>query len=231
MRIYLIRHGDPDYANDCLTETGHVEAAALGEYMAQVGLDQLYNSPLGRARQTAAHVAAATGIESVTLDWTRELPYMPVVEEGVSYWDIHGHLVRQPEYLADPRQWDVIAKFAEVPLDDIFRTVVEKSDGFLASLGYERQNGVYAVRQPNTWKVAVVCHAAFGLLWLSHLLAIPLPLMWAGFHLHPTSITTILFDERTSGIATPRCIGMGETPHLHQKQIPLSLKGIRGNYW
>lgn len=231
MRLYIIRHGDPDYTTDTLTAAGQIEAAALGEYMAQVGLDRLYCSPLGRARQTAAPITAHTGLEANILEWTRELPYMPVVEEGVSYWDIHGHLVRQPEYLADPRQWEAVAKFAEVPLDEIFQDVVGKSDEFLALLGYERRNGIYVVRQANTWKVAVVCHAAFGLLWLSHLLAIPLPLMWAGFHLHPTSITTILFDERTPGLAAPRCIGLGETPHLYQKQIPLSLKGIRGNYW
>ncbi|MFZ6028457.1 MAG: histidine phosphatase family protein [Chloroflexota bacterium] len=231
MRLYIIRHGDPDYANDCLTETGQVEAAALGEYMATIGLDRLYCSPLGRARQTAAPIAAETGLEARVLEWTRELPYLPVVEDRLSYWDIHGHLIRHPEYLTDPRQWNVIAPFAAVPLDKMFHSVVEKSDEFLASLGYERQNGVYAVHQSNTWKVAVVCHGAFGLLWLAHLLAIPLPLMWAGFYLHPTSITTVLFDERTPGVATPRCIGLGETPHLHQKRIPLSRMGIHGNYW
>lgn len=36
MRILLIRHGDPDYVRDTLTEKGHREAALLGE-MAQIG--------------------------------------------------------------------------------------------------------------------------------------------------------------------------------------------------
>ena len=31
MRILFIRHGDPDYANDTLTEKGHREAALLAE--------------------------------------------------------------------------------------------------------------------------------------------------------------------------------------------------------
>ena len=28
MKIYFIRHGDPDYKNDCLTELGRKQAAA-----------------------------------------------------------------------------------------------------------------------------------------------------------------------------------------------------------
>ena len=31
MRILIIRHGDPDYANDTLTEKGHREAKLLAE--------------------------------------------------------------------------------------------------------------------------------------------------------------------------------------------------------
>ncbi|WP_249923448.1 hypothetical protein [Paenibacillus odorifer] len=39
MQIFLIRHGDPDYSIDGLTEFGHQEAAALGKRMASIGLD------------------------------------------------------------------------------------------------------------------------------------------------------------------------------------------------
>ena len=31
MRILFVRHGDPDYVNDTLTEKGHREAACLAE--------------------------------------------------------------------------------------------------------------------------------------------------------------------------------------------------------
>ena len=31
MRILIIRHGDPDYENDTLTEKGHREASLLAE--------------------------------------------------------------------------------------------------------------------------------------------------------------------------------------------------------
>ena len=33
MRIIFVRHGEPDYANDCLTEKGVRETQLLGEYL------------------------------------------------------------------------------------------------------------------------------------------------------------------------------------------------------
>ena len=33
MRLLIIRHGDPDYEKDCLTEKGKKEAALLAEYL------------------------------------------------------------------------------------------------------------------------------------------------------------------------------------------------------
>ena len=34
MRIYIIRHADPDYDNDTLTSVGHRKAVALAEKLA-----------------------------------------------------------------------------------------------------------------------------------------------------------------------------------------------------
>ena len=49
MRILMIRHGDPDYVNDTLTEKGWREAAILSERIAKMKVDEFYVSPLGRA--------------------------------------------------------------------------------------------------------------------------------------------------------------------------------------
>ena len=53
MRILIVRHGDPDYENDTLTELGWKEARALSERMKNVKANECYVSPLGRARDTA----------------------------------------------------------------------------------------------------------------------------------------------------------------------------------
>ena len=54
MRILLIRHGDPDYVNDTLTEKGRREAALLAKRAVSMNMGECYKSPLGRAKDTAA---------------------------------------------------------------------------------------------------------------------------------------------------------------------------------
>ena len=41
MRILIIRHGDPDYAHDTLTEKGHRETKLLAEKLAKEKIDYL----------------------------------------------------------------------------------------------------------------------------------------------------------------------------------------------
>ena len=35
MRIVFVRHGEPDYAHDCLTERGRIQAQAAAERIAE----------------------------------------------------------------------------------------------------------------------------------------------------------------------------------------------------
>ena len=52
MRIIFIRHGDPDYVNDSLTEKGVREAELLAKRVAKwENITQFYCSPLGRAKK------------------------------------------------------------------------------------------------------------------------------------------------------------------------------------
>ena len=52
MKLLLIRHGEPDYAHDCLTETGVREAEALAERIAPMDIDEYHVSTMGRALRT-----------------------------------------------------------------------------------------------------------------------------------------------------------------------------------
>ena len=57
MLLYLVRHGIPNYATDSLTPDGALQAEAVGKRLAATGIDEIYSSPLGRARQTAEPTA------------------------------------------------------------------------------------------------------------------------------------------------------------------------------
>lgn len=231
MRLYIIRHGDPDYENDCLTPSGLVEAKALAKYLAYVKIDKLYCSPLGRARKTADIVSEKVKRKAIVLEWLRELPYRPLKDSGLPAWDLPGNRLRNQSYLKNLTKWGQIPEMKESKLEPLIRSMQKNSDQFLSKLGYQRKKEEYRILQRSEDQIAVVCHAGMGLAWLSHLLAIPLPLMWAGFFLHTTSVSTILFDERKPGIACPRCLELGGIPHLYHHRLPPSKKGIIKNYY
>ena len=83
MRLYIIRHGDPDYKNDSLTSRGKAEAQALAKYLPRLHLTHLYTSPLGRAKSTCAPCAERLGLPVEELPWVRELTGVYYEIEGI----------------------------------------------------------------------------------------------------------------------------------------------------
>ena len=76
MRLILVRHGDPDYDKDCLTELGHRQADIVAQRLLEEGIEEIYSSPMGRARQTAQPFAEASGIGKINiLDFMKEIRY------------------------------------------------------------------------------------------------------------------------------------------------------------
>ena len=74
MRLLFIRHGDPDYANDTLTEKGWREVELLAERAESLDMGACYVSPLGRAQDTAAPSLKRTGKTAQTVGWLEEFP-------------------------------------------------------------------------------------------------------------------------------------------------------------
>ena len=62
MLLYLIRHGEPDYVTDTLTEEGWKQARLVSDRLIESGLDEIHSSPMGRARQTAQPTAEKLGL-------------------------------------------------------------------------------------------------------------------------------------------------------------------------
>ena len=74
-RLVLLRHGQTawnlaeraqGHADLSLDETGHAQAAAAAPHLAALQPARLWSSDLARARETAAYVADATGLEVET---------------------------------------------------------------------------------------------------------------------------------------------------------------------
>jgi len=81
-RILLARHGETDWNREgrwqghldrSLNDLGREQARALGAHLARIGVDALYSSDLARARETAAAVELATGLEATIEPELREV--------------------------------------------------------------------------------------------------------------------------------------------------------------
>lgn len=73
MRIIFVRHGYPNYVNDCLTELGHKHAAAAAERLKDEGIEQIFSSTCGRAYETAEYIAKKYNLPIVKCDFMREI--------------------------------------------------------------------------------------------------------------------------------------------------------------
>ena len=92
-----------------------------------------------------------------------------------------------------------------------------------------QEEGRYRILEPNERKIAVFCHMGFGLAWLAHLLEMPLPLLWAGFWLAPSSVTTILMETRSEQWAVPR-LSLGDVSPLRRQTVG-QRQGIIANFY
>ena len=72
MKLYFVRHGDPDYSIDSLTEKGWREVEYLSERMVKIPAVAYFCSPMGRAKDTARPTLEKLGRTAVECEWLRE---------------------------------------------------------------------------------------------------------------------------------------------------------------
>jgi probable phosphoglycerate mutase len=221
MHLYLIRHADPDYARDTLTPQGFKEARALARRMAGVGLAHLYSSPLPRALLTAQAVAHLARVPIVQEDWLVEPAYLSVVQNGDTYkmWDVFGEAVRSREAPPTQETWNRVPPFDAPEVNEMWRGFRRHADELFARHGYVRQGCRYRVQQGNRDRVAIVAHNGTVLLFLAHLLELPLSLVWCGFYAWPASVTVFLFEEHSPAWAAPRALHVADISHLHAAKL------------
>jgi probable phosphoglycerate mutase len=82
MRLIIIRHCEPDYEHNTLTDKGWIEASSLTKRLLNEKIDYVYVSPLGRAKDTAKEYLEKTNHSYEILDWLKEFPYTLIDEEA-----------------------------------------------------------------------------------------------------------------------------------------------------
>ena len=222
MRLLIIRHGDPDYANDTLTEKGRKEASLLAEKLKKEKINYIYSSPLGRAKDTCMYAAKALDMENQVLiePLFREFNcdkavVLPNGTERHLIWDLLPEYWTKQEAFYDSGKWKTHPDLSHGEVVKYYDSVVKRLDEILEKHGYKREGGYYKTEKGNTDTVAIFCHFGLEMILLSHLCNIsPIPLLHH-FVALTTSVTTLYTEERREGIATFRCCGFGDISHLY----------------
>ncbi|MBR3806089.1 MAG: histidine phosphatase family protein [Clostridia bacterium] len=223
MKLIIIRHGDPDYEHDSLTEAGFIEAELLSEKIKKMDVTAFYCSPLGRAQETSKPTLRKMGREAETLDWLREFPPQIKGKEGAEElsccWDwLPTAWTVIPEFF-DKDKWMNVPVYKEAGVPEAYKYVCDGLDTLLEKHGYVRDGLVYRAERPNEDTVVLFCHFGLECVLLSHVLNIsPVPL-WHGSCAAPTSVTTLVTEERREGVAYFRMGSFGDTSHLYVKDV------------
>ncbi|WP_242829593.1 histidine phosphatase family protein [Butyrivibrio sp. MB2005] len=192
MRLLFFRHGDPDYEIDGLTDKGKREAELLAKRICAMNIDDIYVSPLGRAKATSEYSIKELQKEAVTCDWLREFPALfdaneaddetrrafpnelRIDSETGKYhkrivWDVMpSYYGRHPE-LFDVNAWRDSEFVKHTDMIEAHDHVVSEFDKLLSKYGYERSGSIYKVRENNEKVLAFFYHFGITSVLLSHL--------------------------------------------------------------
>ena len=226
MLLYIVRHGDPIYETDTLTERGRQQAEAVSKRMQRAGINQIYSSPMGRARETAAPTCKLLNLPCRIEEWAHEIgderltPYPDGKLKSIT--NLQNTVYRRDGNINLPYEDTYMCTgICETRMREAVAFIEQNGRDFLHRLGYQEENGVYRILRPNEDRVALFCHAALTRAWLSTLLHIPLHMMWSSFSLTHTGITVLEFRNNPDGFTAPQCLCFSDTSHLYAEGLDL----------
>ncbi len=222
MKLIFIRHGDPDYSIDSLTEKGKVEAELVGERLKNLPCDAVFCSPLGRAKDTMKPYLEKTGKGFKIYDWLQEFAYdevkfvSPETNNKKFIWDFKPEFLdRYPDFF-DKDKWKELEFIKNSNVPKATKAVFDGFDNLLKEFGYERQGTYYKVTKENHKTLMFFCHFGVEALILSHLFNCSPSVVSHNFIALPTSVTTLITEERNKGEAYFRCQQFGDISHLYK---------------
>ena len=146
MKIIFIRHGEPNYEIDSLTEKGWREAELLSKRTAKWNVTDFYCSPLGRAKDTASFTLKNADREAKILPWLREFD-APVIDPETGKrripWDFLPDVLDANRDLYDNHLWTKNPIMQTGNMDENYRFVTDGLDTLLAHYGYVRDGYRY----------------------------------------------------------------------------------------
>lgn len=218
MKLLIVRHAEPDYSIDSLTEKGWREAELLSGRIAAMDVKSFYMSPLGRAKDTASVTLKKMNRTAEILPWLREFQ-APIPDEKTGQeripWDWLPAVWTKVNEFYDKNLWHTIPVMQAGHVIEEAKRVYAGLDEILKTHGYERDGEIYRAVRPNRDTVVLFCHFGVQCVMLGHLLGISPMVLWHGFCAAPSSVTTLNTEERREGAACFRMAAFGDTSHLY----------------
>lgn len=233
MKLIFIRHGDPDYVHDALTEKGKREAELLAGRVPELKADYYYLSPLGRAQETAEaclrRFENRDELKVETLPWLREFsprvikPDRPE-RDGVC-WDWMPEDWTAFDGFYDYDRWTKHPAFEEARVGEEAAVVYEGFEKLLNKHGYYSEGRYFRAERPNGDTLVFFCHFGVTMLLLSYLFKFSPMVLWQNTISTTTSVTTVVTEERRPGKASFRMTSFSDASHLTAGGEPVSFSG------
>lgn len=214
MKIIFVRHGHPNYKDDCLTELGHPQAEAAAERLKDEKIDKIFSSSCGRAYETACHIAARHNLDVTQFDFMREIRWgIKDTEDYVHPWTLADSWVEKGKDIMNPH-WQKDPEYKGVTLAGDYNKLSKEFDNWLAGLGFEREGQYYRATKENNDTVMMVSHAGASTVALSHIFNIPFLYACRTIGCDYTAITIVNFASKEGELTAPRFELVNDARHI-----------------
>ena len=237
MRILIIRHAEPYYPTDSLTEKGTREAELLSKKLVNEGITDIYVSPHGRAKLTAKPTADKLDIEPIVLDWLREYPQTlnwqydtDYYKEMRSPWNMPPELWTKDPYIYDNENWQKSNLLEDSSVKERYDVVCKEFDSLLEKHGLTKDGEQWIMNEnyKSDATIALFCHFGLGTSLIAYNMNMPLVPIWNSIFLPTSSVTTLYMEQHIKArpIAHSIFCGIGDTSHLFAGNEPISCSGL-----
>lgn len=222
MRLIFVRHGHPDYKEDCLTELGHVQAEQVAERLKDEGIEKIYSSTCGRAYETALHTASRLNLDINKLDFMREISWgsidsTPISEKGQPWRVAAGALKDGIDFFNKTEEESIWTNNKIAVNKEI---IAESCDEWLETLGYKREGSYYRVIGADTdATVALFSHGGSSTAALSRLLNLPFAYLLTRLCPDCTAITILNFGNSKDELTAPSIELANDARHIKTNGI------------
>lgn len=227
MLLYLIRHAEPDYSTDSLTERGKVQAKLVASRLLDSGIDKIYSSPMGRAKETAKPLSEYLNLPIEVEPWAYELGdearttmFPDGKDRTFSCMPTSYFLDEKYRTLSIEESLKVIPPINGNGFPERYHMITEGLDSLLERNGYRRNAaGFYDPVEPNDNHIALFCHAAMQRVLFSHLLHVPYQFTASTFFCNYTGVSILnfhddIFKTGNKGNVSPQLYCFADTGHL-----------------